>query len=396
MSHTANITAKRLPLVLSSSTTYNIAMLILALLATTGIAFGIHAMIEGHDTAYGITRSVPWGLLIATYVFFVVTSTGLCLVSSLGHVFGLENFHETGKRAVFLAICTIISGFTVIAFEIENPWRMAIYNVISPNLTSNIWWMGTLYGAYLFFMVSEFFLLHTRRYKAASLVGLLGVVFGIAAHSNLGAVFGLLNGREFWHGPYMPIYFIASAIMSGCAAICFFTYLGLKGNGRPIDNRMKRSLRATGRLGMLLMATLLFFVTWKVISGIAGNPPGKFQAMMTLVKGSYAANFWGGEVFLGMVLPFIMILATRAEKPSWLFAAGLVSMIGIFFMRYDLVVIGQLVPGFHGLGVLGQKELFSYTPSLHEIMITIGGLSLCGLMFLAGERLFDCHQDGHH
>ena len=30
--------------------------------------------------------------------------------------------------------------------EIENPWRMAIWNVISPNPTSNIWWMGTLYG----------------------------------------------------------------------------------------------------------------------------------------------------------------------------------------------------------------------------------------------------------
>ena len=40
--------------------------------------------------------------------------------------------------------------------------------------------------------------------------GLLGVVSGVAAHSNLGAVFGLLNGREFWHGPYMPIYVITS------------------------------------------------------------------------------------------------------------------------------------------------------------------------------------------
>ena len=38
---------------------------------------------------------------------------------------------------------------------------MAIYNVISPNLTSNIWWMGTLYGAYMVFMAVEFCLLVT-------------------------------------------------------------------------------------------------------------------------------------------------------------------------------------------------------------------------------------------
>ena len=85
--------------------------------------------------------------VLAAYVFFVVTSTGLCLVSSIGHVFGFEAFKPIAKRSVFLAIATIVAGFLVIFFEIENPWRMAIYNVISPNLSSNIWWMGTLYGA---------------------------------------------------------------------------------------------------------------------------------------------------------------------------------------------------------------------------------------------------------
>ncbi len=378
--------------VLGSSLVYNVTIMFLAFLAAAGLAFGFHAMYIGHEAAYGVTRDVPWGLLIATYVFFVVTSTGLCLVSSLGHVFGFESFHEIGKRAVYLAICTIISGFVVIAFEIENPWRMAIYNILSPNLTSNIWWMGTLYGAYLFFMVSEFFFLQTKQYKAAGMLGLLGVISGIAAHSNLGAVFGLLNGREFWHGPYMPIYFIASAMMSGCAAICFFTFLAHKINKIEISSRMQKSLMATGRLGLLLMATLLFFVTWKVISGLAGYPPGKFEAMIALVKGHYALNFWAGEIFLGMGLPFCIILATKAQKPSWLFAAGLISLIGIFFMRYDLVVVGQLVPSFHSLGVEGQKHLLAYTPSFHEIMITVGGLSLCGLMFMLGERLFN-HND---
>ena len=392
MPNTINASYKGYSSVLGTSTTYNITMLLLALLAATGISFGLHALYIGHEAAYGVTRDVPWGLLIATYVFFVVTSTGLCLVSSLGHVFGFDSFNEIGKRAVYLAICTIISGFVVIAFEIENPWRMAIYNIASPNLTSNIWWMGTLYGAYLFFMVSEFFLLQTKRYKAAGLLGLLGVISGIAAHSNLGAVFGLLNGREFWHGPYMPIYFIASAMMSGCAAICFFTYIAHKANKITISTKMQKSLMATGRLWLLLTATLLFFVTWKVISGLAGYPPGKFEAMMALIKGPYSINFWAGEIFLGMALPFCLILLTKAQRPSWLFVAGTLSLIGIFFMRYDLVVVGQLVPSFHSLGVEAQKQLLSYSPSLHEVMITIGGLSLCGLMFMIGERLFNHNE----
>jgi molybdopterin-containing oxidoreductase family membrane subunit len=280
----------------SSSKAYDLAIALSGLLALVGIAFGVHAFFTGHEHAYGVTRQVPWGLLIAAYVFFVVTSTGLCLVSSIGHVFGVEAFKPIAKRSVFLAIATIISGFLVIAFEIENPWRMAIYNVISPNLTSNIWWMGTLYGAYLFFMLIEFALLQMGRHKEAGYLGLMGVVAGVAAHSNLGAVFGLLNGREFWHGPYMPIYFITSAMMSGCAAVIMFHWIGYKANGWKMSKELERSLQAVAKLGALLYAVIMFFTTWKILSGIAGHPPGKFEAMQAILSGPYASNFWGGEV----------------------------------------------------------------------------------------------------
>jgi molybdopterin-containing oxidoreductase family membrane subunit len=380
----------------TSSKAYNAAIAIFGFLAAVGVAFGIDAFIVGHDHVYGVTREVPWGLLISTYVFFVVTSTGLCLVSSIGHVFGTESFMPIAKRSVFLAIATIVSGFLVIAFEIENPWRMAIYNVISPNLTSNIWWMGTLYGAYLFFMLIEFALLQIGRYKQASMVGLLGVIAGVAAHSNLGAVFGLLAAREFWHGPLMPIYFIASAMMSGCAAILFFTWVAYKANGWKMSPAMEKALSATGKLGALLMAIIMFFTCWKILAGVAGKPPGEYEAMQAILTGNYSLNFWGGEVLLGMVLPFLIIMAARARNMKAMFIAGALCLIGIFFMRYDLVVVGQIVPGLEGMGIIDFPHYFSYTPSFYEIIITIGGLSLCAMAFLMGEKLFNGHLSEEH
>ncbi|OCC16538.1 Polysulfide reductase, membrane subunit NrfD subunit [Dissulfuribacter thermophilus] len=383
-------------LVATSSATYNIILAFLALFTAIGVAAGIHAFFIGHDHAYGVTREVPWGLLIATYIFFVVTSTGLCLVSSIGHVFGVETLVPIAKRSIFLSIATIVSGFLVIGFEIENPWRMAIYNVISPNLTSNIWWMGTLYGAYLFFMLIEFALLQIGKHREAGMAGLLGVISGVAAHSNLGAVFGLLGGREFWHGPYMPIYFIASAMLSGCAAILFFTYLAYKANGWKMSESLERALSVTGKIGLLLIAVLAFFDTWKILSGIAGHPPGKYEATMALISGPYAVNFWIGEIGLGLVAPFILILAARMRNTKIMFVAGLLSIIGIFFMRYDLVVVGQIVPHYHGMDIVGLPTFYSYSPSLHEILITVGGLSLCGMLFLMGERLFRGHVSEAH
>jgi len=39
---------------------------------------------------------------------------------------------------------------------------------------------------------------------------------------------------------------------------------------------------------------------------------------------------------------------------------------------------------------------FSYSPSLHEVMITIGGLSLCAMAFLIGEKFFKGHVSESH
>jgi molybdopterin-containing oxidoreductase family membrane subunit len=395
-----NILAKVLPqdqgLEVSTSGKYNAAIAIMGLMTLVGIAAGMHAFFIGHDHAFGNTRDVPWGLLIAAYVFFVVTSTGLCLVSSIGHVFGVEQFQPIAKRSVFMAISTIIAGFLVIGFEIENPWRMAIYNMTSPNLTSNIWWMGTLYGAYLFFMLIEFALLQMGKHKEAGILGLLGVVSGIAAHSNLGAVFGLLNGREFWHGPYMPIYFITSAMMSGCAAVVFFTWIGYKANGWEMSEKLKSSLSSTAKLGALLITVIMFFTCWKMISGVSGQPPGKYEAMMSLISGRYSTNFWIGEVMMGLVIPFVIILAVRAKSMTGLFIASVSSVIGIFFIRYDLVVVGMVMPHFHGMNIVDLPHLFPYTPTLHEVLIVAGAMGLCGMMFLMGEQLFKGHLSEDH
>jgi len=375
---------------------FTISVVILAILSLVGIGSGLYSLYAGHEHTFGTSRGVPWGILIAAYVFFVVTSTGLCIVSSIGHVFGFENFMPVAKRAVFLSIITIVSGFLVIAFEIENTWRMPIANVIGFNLTSNIWWMGTLYGLYLVFMIAEFVMLQLNKHKLAIGCGLAGLLTGIAAHSNLGAVFGLLSGRHFWHGPFMPVYFIISAAMSGCVAILFFTYLAYRFNGWSFDAKLKASLQSVAKFAALMMAVVLFFVTWKMIAGVTGNVPGEYEAMAYLLSGPYTVNFWIGEITLGLVLPFFLILSVRAESLRVIFIASVAAVIGIFFMRYDLVVVGQLVPPFAHMGLVDYPEILSYRPSCIESLITLGGFAFCGLFFLLGEKYFRGHMDAGH
>ncbi len=379
---------------LSGTRSFYVLFAISLLVIVASSLAGLDALRIGYHHAYNVTREISWGILISTYIFFVVTSTGLCIVSSVGHVFGIKAFMPIVNRAVFLSVVTIFAGFTVIFFDIENPFRMAIWNIISPNLSSNLWWMGTLYGAYMVFMTVEFIFLLLENHKFATYAGLAGLITGIVAHSNLGGIFGMLHGREFWYGPYMPIYFIASAAMSGGAAVIFFTVIGYKVNDELMEAPMKRALEAVAKLTATMIAVLLFFTAWKIITGLVGAA-GKKEVLMAMLTGDYAINFWVFEVMLGMVIPFIMLLSSKFKNITVAFYASAFMIIGIFFMRYDLVILGQVVPSYHELGVEGLKGLHPYIPSFHEIILVLGGMAIVAAGFFLGERVFKGHKSSH-
>ncbi len=380
----------------TAGTGFYLMVFIAAALVLASAGTGLVAMFKGHEAYYNVYREVPWGVLIATYVFFVVSSTGLCLISSIGHVFGVKDFMPIAKRSVFLSIATILSGFFVIAFEIKLPWRMAIWNVISPNLTSNIWWMGTLYGIYLAFMFAEYVFLLMNKHRPAVICGFSGSVAGIAAHSNLGAVFGLLMGRPYWQGPYMPIYFIASAMMTGCAVILMFHILGYKVNKQEMAPDMQRALEVTTKIGILLITVILFFTTWKLIAGAAGQPNGAYPVVQSEVFGHHAFVFWFFEILLGMAGPLVLFILSKGRNLKLMLIASLSMVVGIFVMRFNLVYLGQALPVYYDLGVNEFKEMLHYSPSIYEWIITAGGFGLTALLFLIGEKVFDGHKVEDH
>jgi molybdopterin-containing oxidoreductase family membrane subunit len=382
--------------VISGGWIYLAFIFFFGILMFIGISAGIHALfIAGTRHTYGTYREIPVAILISTYIFFVVASTGLCIVSSIGHVFGVRSFMPIAKRSVFLSIITILAGFLVIGLEIEHPFRMAIYNIISPNFSSNIWWMGTLYGFYLIFMSIEFILLLHEHHKFASFFGLCGVISGIAAHSNLGGIFAMMHGRPYWYGAYPPIYFIASAMMTGCAFIIFFTLMAYRIKRQSLEAQMNNALQIISKLTMLMLVIVMFFTTWKMLTTSVGGPLA-IAAYHELISGHYSFSFWGIEIIGGMMIPFILLLIGRGKNMTLMFTASVFMIFSIFFMRLDMVVVGQIVPQYFELGVVEYSKLHSYSPSVHEILVVLGGISFCLLAFLLGEKIFSGFTDPQH
>jgi len=372
----------------------NKLMALIAVVLTALFFIGvINVLVHGHEI-YNVTKDHPWGLLIAMYIFFVVSSTGLCIVGSFGDVFDFKVFAPSSKRAILGSIVTILSGFAVIAFEIGHPVRMMIYNVLTPGLTSAIWWMGTLYGLYLTFMIIEFIFLMREDMKNAKIFGLIGLLVGLAAHSNLGAVFGFLNTRLVSNGVFYPTYFILTAFITGIY-LTFLMY-GYYYRGKSFPENINNMLVNFAKIQGLLIAILIFFEAWKMLTGYYGGVPGRADVITHILSGN---TFWLGEFMCGMFIPFIVILFSKGKATKLMVPASLIGMVGIFFMRYDLVHDTQLMPMQNFMTRVYQEMpgFVEYFPSNTEMMIGFGAIGLCLVLYYLGTKLFDltstCHAD---
>jgi molybdopterin-containing oxidoreductase family membrane subunit len=364
----------------------NKATLFFLLMLVAGVGAGLYAFYAGHHHVYNNTREMPWGILISSYAFFAITSTGLCLLAAISHIFGGNKIAPLANRMVWLSLITIIAGFTLIGLELESPWRMAIYNITSPNLTSNIWWMGTLYGLAVGFILVEFFLILTKQYKIAVTLGVLGALAEVAANTNLGAVFATLSGRPFWYGAQLPVYFLTCAFMSGAAAAILFTHYAYKMRNEEMDTATFKGVQAAGKVLTLLLFLVGVATAWRFISFYVGGTEVGRIASDALISGPLATNFWVFEIAIGIIFPLALLAVTKLNSLPAMSLAALMTLVGQFFSRYDLVVAGQLVPQYNGIDM--SPNYFSYIPSVSELLVTMAGIGLVGAAFILGERFF--------
>lgn len=356
------------------------------LMIVVGIGGAVYAQWIGHHHAFANTREMPWGMLIGVYAYFAIISTGLCVLAAFSHAFGGNQMAPLANRMVWLSIICLLGAFMVIGLEIENPWRMPLGVILHPNVTSNIWWMGTLYGLAVGVMFLELYLIVTKKFSTAILLGIVGAVTEAFANSNLGSVFASLNSRPFWYGSQLPVFFLACAVLSGAAAVVLFTHYSHVLHNRKMNDNTFKGLQTAGKI-MVLMTFLVILATgWKFANAYCGTDE-TIMAANALVSGPLSTSFWLFEIGIGLVLPCLILVGSRLSSIHAMSAAALMVLVGQFFSRFNLVVSGQIIPADYGL--VGVPQHLSYMPTASEYLIVIAGIGVVGFGFILGERFLD-------
>ena len=367
---------------------------LLAVLCLVGAVGAIIALPAGWEVL-GTTPTFEWGVLITGYVFFAITTSGLCLASSLGTVFGIEMFIPLEKRHAILALLSLVTAFGLIALDLHYPVRMVLGAVLSPSPFSPMWWMGVFYGVYLVFLITEVWSMFTGHWQIHRIACVLSSITAVLAPTTLGAVFGVLAARPYWHGAFTPPAMVTTALLSGIALLGIVFYLVHRFRLAGWERATTLAIPAIRLLMTITLAVTVLVVAWQMMFGLYGVVPGLSDATEAILVGPLALGFWVFRVLLGLAVPLVLVLLPRTRTPAGLFAASSLAFIGLFADRMIFVSAGQIAPGTAVAGVVSSPWA-AYGPTLVEIAIMVGAFAFFALIYTLAERYLPMGEhEGH-
>ena len=363
---------------------------LLGALIVLGLLSVWHMEHAGHYVT-GMNNGVVWGIPHVFAVFLIVAASGVLNVASIATVFGKRIYEPLGRLSALLAVSLLLGGLVILLLDLGRPDRLIValthYNFKSIFAWNIIFYSGffLIVGVYLWTMMD-----HTV-YGMKKAAGFLAFIWRLMLTTCTGALFGVLVARTAYDAVLMAPMFIIMSFAFGLA--CFLLVLmaacrwGQRELGDAILNRMRTLLG-------IFVAGVLYFVVVYHLGNLYNAEHQGIERFILLEGGIYTTLFWGGQLFLGSLVPLALLFAPglRSERVS-LGLSSLLVIIGGLCQMYVIIIAGQAYPLdiFPGYDVI-ESGFFdgvinTYTPSIYELMLGLGGFALALLIVTFAIRV---------
>ncbi|MBW1777937.1 MAG: polysulfide reductase NrfD [Deltaproteobacteria bacterium] len=339
-------------------------------------------------TLYAKTDVLVWTLPLSTYIFFSLTSAGLAFVSSIPVVFGIRRYDIIEKRTVYLEISVLLGSFVCLILHLGSPLQV-IYIFLSPNPSSPLWWLAMLYHVYFVVLLLAFWRIHTKTVSKA--LGVIIFLIAIGTSTTLGWLLGMTDARPTLNASFFSVYFPLTAFGSGIAAIILFSLVQGQLSDKASAETATELYDELARIMGLIAGVVLILFIWRTIIGGISSTAEEFRAFKHMI-GSISYHI---ELWLGLVLPTVLMLLPAVRKSAWgKIAASFLFLVGMFAGRLEFVLSGVIRP----LGQMaeGRPEFVSYMPTVYEFFVAIAGFSVILLIYTVGTKFFKLETAPKH
>ena len=290
---------------------------------------------------YNVFPQETFGTLIAIYFYLTGLSAGSFVLSTLAYVFGMEKFKPIGKIGVVLATLFLIMAPLALLIHVGQPFK-AWHLFVHLNVTSPITWGSFLLTLYPVNALIYGWFMFKGNQKKTRLFGTIGIPLAVFVHGYTGFILALGKARALWNTALMPFLFLVSAMVSGIALMILIAII--KDRFFSKEKIINRELVFS--LGNLLAAMILvdlFLVLSDVLVLLVSHVEAQEVAHL-LLRGKFSIYFIGVENVLGKIIPALLLLIPRFRNLSTVTLASILVVIGIFFMRYVVVLGGEFLP----------------------------------------------------
>jgi tetrathionate reductase subunit C len=291
---------------------------------------------------YDIHNGETFGTLIAIYFYLTGLSAGSFIISTLSYGFGFERFKPLGKIGIVIATLLLVAApLFLLAHSGQKlrVWHLFVYL----RATSPITWGSFLLILYPINCLIYGFFMFKGRKQLTRVFGFIGIPLALMVHGYTGFILAFGKARPLWNSSIMPLLFLVSAVVSGIAMMIIVSVVrdGFFTKERRINTDIVHALARM--LGWCLVFDLFLTACEVVVHSISHQ--GAQESTALLLTGSFAGLYLVLENLIGKVLPLAVVFSPRIGRsiPILLIASILV-MIGIYTMRYNVVVGGEYIP----------------------------------------------------
>jgi Ni/Fe-hydrogenase subunit HybB-like protein len=210
--------------------------------------------------------------------------------------------------------------------------------------------------------------------KVGRLVTIVGIPSAFLLHGYVGFIFGSIKANPWWSTPLMPIVFLFSAMVSGIALVLLLYAFIVWAQKRPLN------MPCIDTIARYLLYAFVVDASLELLDLIHRiyEADESFKALDFMVKTKLFFSQIVLQIILGTLVPIALLSATQVARLTararvWLYCtAATLALIGIFAMRWNVVIGGQLF----------SKSFLGYTTYKLDFVAREGLLPAIALLIL--------------
>lgn len=355
--------------------------MLLALLGSFVLAaVGAHFYMEhGGHYVTGMNNQIVWGLPHVFAVFLIVAASGALNIASISSVFGKTAYKPLAPLSTLVALALLAGGLMVLVLDLGRPDRLIVAMTVY-NFKSIFAWNMILYnGFFLIVGIYMWTMLQRNMNKYSKIAGFSAFIWRLALTTGTGSIFGFLVARQAYDAAIMAPMFIVMSFSFGLAIFLLIVIASYKWTERPLGDAMFKRLK--NLLGVFV-AGVLYFVIAQHLTNLYATEHHGIEAFILRDGGIYTQLFWYGQIILGSLIPLAIIYhPATGNSRSAISVASILIVLGGLAQMYVIIIGGQaypleLFPGKEVSSSFFDGVVNSYTPTLAELILGLGGIAI--------------------